>query len=98
MLRYIITLYYYIGDEIIMNKYRNLLRRVAYLESLLYEGKQDQENLLKFLGQEYYDKYLSIKNKITDPEYKDIYKMMKLDLDEVKDYIDEISNKQSNAT
>ena len=46
MLRYIITLYYYIGDEIIMNKYRNLLRRVAYLESLLYEGKQDQENLL----------------------------------------------------
>ena len=24
-----------------MNKYRNLLRRVSYLESLLYEGKQD---------------------------------------------------------
>ena len=80
-----------------MNKYRNLLRRVAYLESLLYEGKQDQENLLKFLGQEYYDKYNLIKNKIKDPEYKDIYKLMKLDLDDVKDYIDELSKKQSNA-
>ena len=80
-----------------MNKYRNLLRRVAYLESLLYEGKQDQENLLKFLGQEYYDKYNLIKNKIKDPEYKDIYKLMKMDLDDVKDYIDELSKKQSNA-
>ena len=56
-----------------MNKYRNLLRRVAYLESLLYEGKQDQEKLLNFLGKDYYDKYINIKNKIKDPEYKDIY-------------------------
>ena len=80
-----------------MNNYRNLLRRVAYLESLLYEGKQDQENLLKFLGQEYYDKYNLIKNKIKDPDYKDIYKLMKLDLDDVKDYIDELSKKQSNT-
>lgn len=80
-----------------MNNYRNLLRRVAYLESLLYEGKQDQENLLKFLGQEYYDKYNLIKNKIKDPEYKDIYKLMKMDLDDVKDYIDELSKKQSNT-
>ena len=53
-----------------MNKYRNLLRRVIYLESLLYEGKQDQEKLLNFLGQEYYDKYNLIKNKITDPNTK----------------------------
>ena len=80
-----------------MNRYRNLLRRVAYLEALLYEGKQDQENLLKFLGQEYYDKYNLIKNKIKDPDYKDIYKLMKLDLDDVKDYIDELSKKQSNT-
>ena len=76
-----------------MNNYRNLLRRVAYLESLLYEGKQDQEKLLNFLGKDYYDKYINIKNKIKDPEYKDIYKMMKLDLDEVKDYIDSFQSK-----
>ena len=79
-----------------MDRYRNLLRRVAYLESLLFEGKQDQENLLNFLGQDYYDKYNLIKSKITDPEYKDIYRMMKKDLDEVEDYIDELSKKQSN--
>ena len=76
-----------------MSTYRNLYKRVAYLESLLYEGKQDQEKLLNFLGKDYYDKYIKIKNKITDPEYKDIYKMMKLDLDEVKDYIDSFQSK-----
>ena len=56
-----------------MDKYRNLLRRVAYLESLLIEGKQDQEELLNFLGQDYYDKYIGIRDKITDPEWKDYY-------------------------
>ena len=30
-----------------MNRYRNLLKRIAYLESLLHEGKQDQELLLQ---------------------------------------------------
>ena len=79
-----------------MNKYRNLIRRVAYLESLLFEGKQDQENLLNFLGQDYYDKYNLIKNKITDPEYKDIYKLMKKDIADVEDYIDNLEKKQSN--
>ena len=79
-----------------MNKYRNLLRRVAYLESLLIEGKQDQEKLLNFLGQDYYNKYNLIKDKIQDPEYKDIYRMMKKDPSEVEDYIDELSKKQSN--
>ena len=44
---------------------------------LFYEGKQDQEILNSFLGDEYYNKYNSIKNKITDNEYKDIYKLIK---------------------
>ena len=55
---------------------------------LFYEGKQDQEILNDFLGDEYYNKYNSIKNKITDNDYKDIYKLIKKDPDEVKDYID----------
>ena len=66
----------------------SLLNRVKYLESLVYEGKRDQEILNSFLGDEYYDKYTSIKNKIKDPEYKDIYKLIKKDLNDVKDYID----------
>lgn len=75
-----------------MNNYRNLYKRIIYLESLLYEGKQDREKLLNFLGQDYYNKYNIIKNKIKDPEYRDIYKMMKLDLDDVKDYIDDFQS------
>jgi hypothetical protein len=62
-------------------------------ESLTYEGKKDQEVLNDFLGDDYYDRYLSIKNKISDPEYKDIYKLIKKDPDEVKDFIDNVQSK-----
>ena len=78
----------------IMNYYELLNRRVSILESYIIEGKRDQEILRYFLGDDYYDKYLSIKNKISDNEYKDIYKIIKKDLDEVKDYIDSFSIKQ----
>ena len=62
--------------------------RVRKLEMLLLEGKRDQEILRDFLGDDYYDKYTSIKNRIKDPEYKDIYKLIKMDPNDVKDYID----------
>lgn len=66
------------------------------LESLTYEGKQDQEILNDFLGDDYYNKYQTIKNRISDPEYKDIYKLIKKNPDEVKDYIDNFkSNRDS---
>lgn len=77
-----------------MNKYyKQLYRRIRVLESLLFEGKQDQEILNNFLGDEYYSKYNKIKNKIKDPEYKDIYRLIKKEPDEVKDYIDNIQSK-----
>lgn len=69
-----------------------LQQRVEQLE-LLFEGKQDQERLLNFLGKEYYDKYNLIKNKISDSEYKDIYKLMRKDVDEVKDFIDSFKSR-----
>ena len=72
--------------------YESLLNRIKFLESLVYEGKKDQEILNNFLGDEYYNKYNSIKNKITDNEYKDIYKIIKKDPDEVKKYIDNIKS------
>ena len=77
-----------------MNKYKNLLKRIAYLESLLYEGKQDQELLLRHLGPELYKKYTDIRNKITDPEYKDFYKVIKMPVEDIEAYIDSF---QSNA-
>ena len=66
------------------------------LESLTYEGKQDQEILNDFLGDDYYNKYQIIKNRISDPDYKDIYKLIKKDPDEVKNFIDNFkSNRDS---
>lgn len=73
----------------------SLLQRVKVLESLLLEGKRDQEILNNFLGDDYYDKYNLIKNRISDPEYKDIYKMIKMDPDDVKDYIDSFQSKSN---
>lgn len=58
------------------------------LENITYEGKQDQEILNDFLGNDYYNKYQTIKNRIYDPNYKDIYKLIKKNPDEVKYYID----------
>lgn len=69
------------------------------LESLTYEGKQDQEILSDFLGDDYYNKYQTIKNRISDPDYKDIYRLIKKDPDEVKNYIDNFkSNRDSIKT
>lgn len=78
-----------------MSYYSNLLRRVRVLENLLLEGKRDQEILNNFLGDDYYSKYQAIKNKIKDADYKDIYKLVKKDLDDVKDYIDNFQSKTS---
>lgn len=85
--------------------YRILERRIRILESMIIEGKRDQEILNNFLGDDYYNKYQAIKNKIKDPEYKDIYKMIKMDPNDVKSYIDSFksntdvrrSNKASGA-
>ena len=74
--------------------YGLLAKRVAILEKLFLEGKKDQEILNNFLGDDYYNKYQDIRNKIKDPDYKDIYKLIKKDPDEVKSYID---NFKSNA-
>ena len=79
----------YCSQHKVNNLYRLALEyRLRKLESLLLEGKRDQEILRDFLGDDYYDKYTSIKNKIKDPEYKDIYKLIKKDPNDVKDYID----------
>ena len=61
-----------------MNYYESLKKRVSILESYILEGKRDLEVLNDFLGDDYYDRYLSIKNKISDPEYKDIYRQFQI--------------------
>lgn len=72
-----------------MKDYYELLeKRISILEAYISEGKRDQEILNSFLGDEYYDKYNAVKDKISDPEYRDVYKLIKKNPDEVKDYID----------
>lgn len=73
--------------------YRTLERRVRILESMIIEGKHDQEILNNFLGDDYYNKYNLIKNKISDLEYKDVYKLIKKDPDDVRNYIDNFQSK-----
>ena len=54
-----------------MNRYRNLYKRILYLESLLFEGgNNNSDAIFKFLGQDYYDKWCLIEDKIKDPMYK----------------------------
>ena len=71
-----------------MNYYESLERRICFLEKCLLEGKRDQEILQDFLGDDYYNKYTAIKNKIKDPEYKDIYKIINKSKRDVKKFID----------
>ena len=89
-----------VAQQKLVNALRKKIRDIKnrkQLESLTYEGKQDQEILNDFLGDDYYNKYQTIKNKISDPEYKDIYKLIKKDPDEVKSYIDNFKSKRDSV-
>lgn len=88
-----------VAQQKLVNALRKRIKDIKnrkQLESLVYEGKQDQEILNDFLGDDYYNKYQIIKNRISDPDYKDIYKLIKKDPDDVKNYIDNFkSNRDS---
>lgn len=55
-----------------MNYFRSLERRISFLESLIYEGKKDLEDLRVYLGDELFDSYMNIRNKI--PSESDLNK------------------------
>ena len=80
-----------------MNKYRNLYKRILYLESLLFEGSNNNRDaIFKFLGQDYYDKWCLIEDKIKDPMYKHYHTMAELGIDDVKDYMDSFFQSKRN--
>ena len=82
-----------------MNKYRNLLRRVLYLESLLYESNKDKEILKDYLGDELYKQYDELKKagKIRDPKYTNIYNLIKMPVSDIEKYIDNVKQTSSNT-
>jgi hypothetical protein len=52
--------------------FESLLNRIKYLESLVYEGKKDLEDLSAYLGDELFNSYMNIRNKI--PSESDLNK------------------------
>ena len=44
--------------------FESLLNRIKYLESLVYEGKEDEAKLKAHLGDTLFNSYMSIRNKI----------------------------------
>lgn len=54
----------------VMNYYELLNKCVSILESYIIEGKRDFEVLKDFLGDDYYDKYLSIKIRLVTTSTK----------------------------
>jgi hypothetical protein len=73
------------------NYYETLLRRVEILEQLYFEGARD--DLKKYLGDDLYNDYMKIRNKISDTEWKDFGKVQKKDLSDIRDYVDNFQSK-----
>lgn len=65
--------------------YESLLRRVEILEQLYFEGVKD--DLKKYLGDDLFDDYMKIRNKISDTEWKDFGKIQKKDLSDIRDAV-----------
>lgn len=71
--------------------YESLLKRVEILEQLYFEGAKD--DLKKYLGDDLYNDYMKIRNKISDTEWKDFGKIQKKDKSSIRDYVDNFQSK-----
>ena len=74
------------------------LRRVNKIEesySLYLESKKDLEELKDFLGDIYFNKYMDIRDRISDPDFKDFNKIKKMDLKDVQNFIDSFQSRGS---
>ena len=64
------------------------LRRVY--EYWCFESEKDKEDLKKHLGDDLYNDYMKIRDKITkgDNDYKDFQKLKKLPIKDVRSFVD----------
>lgn len=68
------------------------LRRVS--ESELYlESKKDLDDLKAYLGDALFDDYMKIRDKISDPNFKDFSKLKKMDKKDVQDFVTSFQSK-----
>lgn len=71
------------------------LRRLFVTENynLILESKKDLDDLKKHLGDDLYNDYMKIRDRISDSEWKDFQKLKKKDPDEIKDFVDNFQSK-----
>lgn len=76
------------------------LRRVSLIESyileskdLTIEAKKDLEDLKDYLGDNLFDSYMKIRDKITDPNFKDFTKLKKMDRNDIQDFVSSFQSK-----
>lgn len=69
------------------------LRRVFNL-SLYSESKKDLEDLKEFLGDDLYNDYMNIRDRITDPNFRDFSKLKKMDKNDIKDFVSNFQSKR----
>lgn len=68
------------------------LRRIN--ESELYlESKKDLDDLKAYLGDALFDDYMKIRDKISDPNFKDFSKLKKMDKKDVQDFVSSFQSK-----
>ena len=71
------------------------LRRLFVIENynLALESKKDLDDLKKHLGDDLYNDYMKIRDRIFDSEWKDFQKLKKKDPEEIKDFVDNFQSK-----
>jgi len=70
------------------------LRRVFELE-LYLESKKDLDDLKDYLGDTLFDNYMKIRDKISDPNFKDFSKLKKMDKKDIQDFVSSFQSKSS---
>lgn len=76
------------------------LHRVSLIESylieskdLVLESKKDLEDLKDYLGDDLFDSYMDIRDKISDPKFKDFSKLKKMDKKDIQDFVSSFQSK-----
>ena len=76
------------------------LRRVSLIESYIFESKdltleskKDLEDLKDYLGDDLFDAYMKIRDKISDPNFKDFNKLKKVDKKDIQDFVSSFQSK-----
>ena len=78
------------------------LHRISLVERYIFESKdltleakKDLEDLKDYLGDDLFDAYMKIRDKISDPNFKDFSKLKKMDKKDIQDFVSSFQSKSS---